>query len=545
MSTAPIAPTAPVDGPFTRKSSGLVRDLSLTDAAWYGVFAAGSIYLFIYLFPFPQFSTPGVSMPLLVLLLLAFALPIYYVYAVLGSAMPRAGGDYLYETRTISPVVGFVAPWACELLFWLTFPASGGLVVAQFGLEPIFGVLGQTYHLHWATSVATWLTGKTGTFIVTLAVVLGCWTLTVLRLKIYRLVQRWVLVPVTIIAVICLYVIVFSAFGGNFAHKFDAYSGGITTVAIAHAAIKGGYAGVSFSLGHTLLYVAPIGGIIAYSMFSAQGMLGEVKNATNTRKLFGSFAIGGTILAIVMLALPLFLLVHVVGNRFLNQFAFAVNGGGVVTPYSANLSSFFAMLSPSPVLTILVSLGFMAAGFGISMVVFLNASRVMMAMSFDGALPALFSKVSDRTHTPITSVTIWAIACIVVVTAFDWITRWQTPLLLAGTITSLIILGFTSLAAALFPFRARDIYRVAPSPVRRTLLGVPVITIVGVIGTVLTVVLTVIALTYKPDGLVNAPARWTLLGAFVTGIIAFYGWRTWQRGRGIDPGLAFREVPPD
>lgn len=530
---------------FTRQTSGLIRDLSLTDAAWYGVFAAGSLYLFIYLFPFPQFSTPGVSMPLLVMFLLVYAIPIYYVYAVLGSAMPRAGGDYLYETRTISPLVGFVAPWACELLFWLTYPASGGLVVAQFGVEPIFGVLGSTYHLHWCTSVATWVGGKTGTFIVTLLVVAGCWALTVARLKIYRTVQRWVLVPVTVVAVIFLYVIVFSALGGNFAHKFDSYSGTVTTATIAHAAVKAGYSGVSFSLGHTLLYVAPIGGIIAYAMFSAQGMLGEVKNATNTRRLFGAFTVGGAFLAIFMLALPLLLLTHVVGNRFLNEFAFAVNGGGVATPYSANLSAFFAMLSPSPILTILVSLGFMAAGFGIAMVVFLNSSRVMMAMSLDGAIPAVFSRVSERTHTPVIAVSIWAAAGAVVVTAFDWITSWQTPLLLAGTITSVMILGFTSLAAALFPYRAKDIYRVAPGPVRRELLGVPVITIVGAVGTILTVILTWIALTYKPDGLVNAPARWTLVGAFVTRAIVYYGWRMRQRSRGIDADLAFREIPPD
>lgn len=543
--TTPNAASRSLESPFTRATSGLVRDLSLTDAAWYGVFAAGSIYLFIYLFPFPQFSTPGVNMPLLVLLLLLYAVPIYYVYAVLGSAMPRAGGDYLYESRTITPLVGFVAPWACELLFWLTYPASGGLVVAQFGLEPVFGVLGKTYNLTWCTNISTWLGSQAGTYVVTMGVVAFCWLLTVLKLKTYRKVQRWVLVPVTLLAVISLYVIVFSALGGNFPHKFDAYSPGITTTSIAHAAAQAGYHNQGFSFYNTLIWVAPIGGIIAYSMFTAQGLLGEVKNAAHTGRLFGAFLLSGIFLAVVMLAVPLLLLTHVTGSSFLNQFAFASSSGKVTLPYSANLSSFFAILSPSPILTILMGLGFVAAGFGIAMVVFLNSSRVMMAMSLDGSIPSTFSKVSERSHTPVVSTSIWAGICVVVVTVFVWIPSWQTPLLLGGTITSVMILGFTSLAAALFPYRAPDIYRVAPGPVRQKVFGIPLVTIVGAFSTVVTIILVWIALTYPQLGLVNAPARWTLGGAFATGIIAYFGWRWRQRTRGVDVSLAFREVPPD
>src|SRR4030067_3612184 len=85
---------------FTRTASGLVREMSLWDAALYGIFATGGVYAFVYLFPFPQALSPGVNVPLLIVLTLALGLLVYFAYAALGSALPRAGGDYVYETRT-------------------------------------------------------------------------------------------------------------------------------------------------------------------------------------------------------------------------------------------------------------------------------------------------------------------------------------------------------------------------------------------------------------------------------------------------------------
>src|SRR5215469_17616202 len=129
---------------FSRASSGLIRELSFSDTVWYGVFSGGALFGFIYLFPTPQYLSPGINIPLMLILTLLYGVVVYFVYAALGSAMPRAGGDYLYESRTLHPIVGFTVPWACQLLFWLAFPASGAYVVTTFGLVPIFQAFGAT-----------------------------------------------------------------------------------------------------------------------------------------------------------------------------------------------------------------------------------------------------------------------------------------------------------------------------------------------------------------------------------------------------------------
>src|SRR5947209_10184165 len=232
---------------FARASSGLVRELTLVDIAWYGIFATGGLFGFVFLFPIPQFASPGISVPLMLVFTLLLGVVVYFVYAALGSAMPRAGGDYLYESRTLHPLVGFTVPWACQLLFWLAFPASGAYVVTTFGLVPIFHAFG-------ASGVESWLLTETGTFIVSAVVVVACWLLTVYGLRVYAPVQRYVLVPAIVIATLTIIGVLLANLGTDFTAKFNQFHAGtgITAASVSAAAVKHGYRAPAFNLGHTL-----------------------------------------------------------------------------------------------------------------------------------------------------------------------------------------------------------------------------------------------------------------------------------------------------
>jgi amino acid transporter len=523
---------------FTRASSGLVRELSTSDIAWYGIFAAGSVYNFLYIFPGPQSASRGVSLPLLCLFLFLFAIPIFFVYAALGSAMPRAGGDYIYESRTLNPLVGFVIPWVTQILFQLALPAGGGLVIAQFGMAPIASAVG----LH---GLASWFVTVTGTFITSVVVLAICWTISVVGLKAVRTVQRWVLVPLTIVGVGAIYVVLLSHLGSNFAAEFAGTNGaGITVGAVAASAAKAGYVDHGISIGKTLLWCAPLGGLVAYTMFAAQGMLGEVKQAANTRRLFGAFFTSGVVQAFVIMGLPLLLLVHIVGGQFLDQYAIAsANGLHVNAP--PNLIGLLEVLTHSKVLIVLVALAFVAAGLAIPLVTFLCVSRIIMAMGFDGTLPPGFANVSERFHSPVVATSAWAVLGLAIVAVFNYEPTWQTPILLGGTTTGVLVLGVTALAAACFPYRSKTIYDSAPAPVKRRLLGVPVVTLAGLLGAGMSFAMVIAGLSTKELGLANTTARVLLGGAFASGIVIFYGWRALQARRGIDLRLAFRELPPD
>ncbi len=128
-------PTA-APGQFTRASSGLVRQLSIRDTAWYGVIAAGVTFGLFLLFPIPQAVSPGIYVLGTCALAFLIAVPIYFVYAAFGSAMPRAGGDYVYESRSLGPFPGFVVPMTCQVIAFLPFIVSAALFAAQSGLAP-------------------------------------------------------------------------------------------------------------------------------------------------------------------------------------------------------------------------------------------------------------------------------------------------------------------------------------------------------------------------------------------------------------------------
>ncbi len=523
---------------FARQSSGLLRELSFADTAWYGVFSSGGLFGFVFLFPGPQFFSPGISIPLMLVFTLLYGVIVYLVYAGLGSAMPRAGGDYLYESRSLHPAVGFTVPWACQLLFWLAFPAAGAFVVTSFGLEPIAQKAG------W-TGVESWLVGQNGTFIVSAVVVIACWALTVFGLGVYRPLQRWVLVPGILIATATIIVLELINLGTDFSAKFNAYSNDqITTHAVAAAAAKAGYQSPGFSLGHTLIWVAVLAAYVPYTMFSAQGLLGEVKGARNMWRLHAAFLLPGVLVSMVMLAIPYLLIEHIAGSNFLNQFAWAYNSGGVAPTYSPNIGVFISMLSSNWIVTILVAFGFICGGFGIANVVFVNASRVMMAMGLDGSLPSFFSDVSETRHTPIKAATLWSFLALIVAAVFAYKPSWETIILIGGAITSVTVVGFTCLAATVFPYRSSDIY--SSSPVAQyTLRGVPLISIAGAIGTITTAALVWVALTNSQLGLTSTNARLAIGGAFVTGIAVFISMTLYRRSQGVDTSLAYRYVPPD
>jgi amino acid transporter len=468
-----------------------------------------------------------------------FSLLVYYVYAQLGAAMPRAGGDYLYESRALSPSIGFVVPWACQIMFWLVFPSLGAYGVSTLGLVPIADALG----LH---GVSSFLLGKDGLFLVSVVFVITGWALTVVGLSLYKKIQNYILIPILGVSVLTIYVLLLVNLGTDFTAKFNAFhaADGITVHSVQQAAAKAGFHGASFNLGNTLIWIAVMAGVLPYTMYAAQGLMGEVRQGGNARKLFGAFAIPGFIVAIVMMAVPFALLTSIVGGRFIDDYSVAYINGGIAPAYVPNFSVFLSMLTSSDVVIILISLGFIVGSFGIGYATFINSSRVMMGMSLDGALPKFFSDVSPRYHTPVKAITLWSAVALGVAVVFAYRPSAQLTVLIGGVVTSALVVGVTCLAAAFFPSRAREIFASATQSGNR-MLGTPALVAAGALGAAITAGLIYVALTRDELGLTSSDSRIVIISAFVSGIIVFVGWRLYKRSQGVDTSLAYRYVPPE
>ncbi|MFM7090091.1 MAG: amino acid permease, partial [Bacteroidota bacterium] len=95
------------------ESQGLVRHLNLLTLTATGIcsMVGASIYVVPVMI---QKNVPGIGPDVLPAFLIA-AVPALFAalsYAVLASAMPSAGGSYIYASRSLNPYIGFVATFS-------------------------------------------------------------------------------------------------------------------------------------------------------------------------------------------------------------------------------------------------------------------------------------------------------------------------------------------------------------------------------------------------------------------------------------------------
>jgi len=102
-----------VPSPISSENSGLSRQMGLLGLAATGI--CSMLGASIYIVPFMvQRSAPGIG-PYVLYAFLFAALPAVlaaFAYSILSSAMPRAGGSFVYASRGLSPYLGFVASFS-------------------------------------------------------------------------------------------------------------------------------------------------------------------------------------------------------------------------------------------------------------------------------------------------------------------------------------------------------------------------------------------------------------------------------------------------
>src|SRR3954468_4060653 len=134
---------------FVRNATGLVREVSKWDALIMNTLgmnvALGSIFLLLQ----APGNFPGGNMLLAIVIgTLVMAFTLLWVYAEFAAAMPRSGGDYVFVSRTLHPVVGWLMSWSQGLwliFFWIGFNAWFALTFAiPVALTTIGAATGQS-----------------------------------------------------------------------------------------------------------------------------------------------------------------------------------------------------------------------------------------------------------------------------------------------------------------------------------------------------------------------------------------------------------------
>src|SRR5260370_40967977 len=153
---------------FLRKATGLVRGWSVRGSLICACLATNFVTLGIYecTFAGPSFRKGQLITAVIISGIWVSFLVIAYTGRVV--TIPRAGGDYVWQTRILGSGIGFVmAATGWWFILWRGAPICGNILAVQF-FEPLWATLKWT----WPTGGAAWFGTHNGIFTVSLITII-------------------------------------------------------------------------------------------------------------------------------------------------------------------------------------------------------------------------------------------------------------------------------------------------------------------------------------------------------------------------------------
>ncbi|HKM76148.1 MAG TPA: hypothetical protein VJZ32_07005, partial [Candidatus Bathyarchaeia archaeon] len=269
---------------YTRKASGFVRQLSGKDMVVYNLLYMGNMWPFIYIVFGPALF-PGVNFPLTVIIATPIVAIMAFAYYFFMAAMPRSGGDYVWVSRSIGPLIGFAESFVLMMIMIQFIGVLGGWAIdpSLRGIVIVWGILSNNPGL--ITSINNFLTPWTEFVLTSVVVVITC-LVTALSVSAIRKFM-WGCFIVGMIGLIDYWGVMLAMGHDGFVARFNALSGANYAAIIQSAQSAGFFTG--FALSATFL-----GTIYAFQNFFGFAwngyMGGEVKDVTRSQAVgtFGS-----------------------------------------------------------------------------------------------------------------------------------------------------------------------------------------------------------------------------------------------------------------
>ncbi len=540
---------------FVRKSSGLVRVMSARSAFVYNVLTMGLIFPWAYLWA--PGALPGGQLVWGILLAMVLEIPIALVYVWLSTALPRSGGDYVFQSRVLGGGIGFTLVFSGFVIWILQWVALSGWLLSALGFAPLFLGLGAATGSSTLVEISAWFTSVQGIVITSVANALVAMLILTSGFKNYVRLQKVMWVAI-LLAFGTMLVVLATAVASEVPGKLDAFSAAIggsstfTADSIAAATAGGVDLNPPFSLLATLL-IAPIAWTsLQWATYSAQ-QNGEIKSASSFKDQ-AFIIIGALILTGFLLALLAYFFERALGSEF-----FQVAGAGYWATADVSLAGSYlwpniiaTAIANNPIITIIIATGFILNAHQIVHNCYIGMTRVMVAMSLDRMLPEMVSRVSDRLHTPVNAHVIYFLASLPVIYLYSnysvddgagGATTWYSLTLAVSFACGYVFVG-TAIAGALLPFRAKALYEASPGA-KYKVMGFPLVSIIGAIGAAAGLLLLYWFVTEPQLGLTSDLAIRVVGGVLIFSLGWYLVTYFVRRSAGINVNYAFKEIPPE
>jgi APA family basic amino acid/polyamine antiporter len=534
---------------FLRNATGLVKAWSAYDAFIYSFMSVNLVTLGLYGMSTAYAIPDGHLLPAVLFTGVAVTF-LVIVYAALIAAIPRAGGDYTWQSRILGGGIAFVlAVTGWWFILWHWTPIYANILVVQF-IEPLLATIGQP-------AAGTWFASGTGLFVSCVVTLAFVGLVVTLGMETYARIQKVCFYGgLAALAVLCL-ILLFSsqtdfhnAFNREAANLFgargDAYQ---QTIDLAR---KGGFSASpfsSFSAGPSLLLVPFVVFFLLWPNWGAT-LYGEVRGSKEYRRPFISM-FAGLWVTVALVVLLLVLTAKTMGWEFYNSanslywnsFA-AVPGAPApvipVWPYPVLLGAWLVdNHAVQFVLIAVMGLWF----FGWAGTLFLSSTRVIFAAAFDRVLPSWAASISAKRRVPYGALALMIIPALAISAVYAYVPGFQSYTLDATLVIAITYLG-TIIAATILPWRRRDIF--ASSPIAKmTIAGVPVITIAGLLTSAFLIFNLVRWATDSVYAVNNRQSAIYMLLMYALAIVIYVVARVVRGRQGIDLARIHAEIPVD
>jgi len=526
---------------FVRTASGLVRTISpwgalgmafvmpgILNPAYLGEWGAGL---------YPNSYEPASVGALVVLL------PVMAVFYLFSVAMPRSGGDYIYVSSTLTPVLGLVTSWTFSVVFW-SWAGFQGVVTFIYGPAVDFIARGQ-------------MTGDQGLINLGLLIYNNPWVLWILA-TLHTLVMGLIAWRGTKASVMTMYVVWAAStigliamaiswmgmpsldfFKANMLRMTGVDYNSIITTARQNGWTGGYYALPTIYAGVTYVMLNTLGN---QGVATVAGEVKEVKKAT-------FFALFGSLGLMALYWLPQYLFLFEIGGRdFTSASAYLFQIGKnpfIIEPVWTYMT---AIASNNPLLTTIYTYTYAMASWAIGFGGLYFSTRAVFAWGFDRVFPEFVNKVNKR-GVPVGAIAVATFGAWVWTTLNVWFPQY---IRLIGYTTCVwaiawVILGIAAIA---FPYRRKEVFQKSPDVVRRKVLGLPVIVHMGwmtvVVGGFIAYATFLPAITGTNVWYSFTPFLTTVLTLMLIPVVIFYGYYLYRTRVGkVRMDIQFKEIPPD
>lgn len=543
---------------FARRATGFVRDIKVRDAVIFNVLPAcpGLVMALSVFWVLSTFTGVNLYVGIIITIICAFL--ISGAFGLLSQIMPRSGGDYILISRSLNPAL---AIGSSLLIGTSAMLAMGywGVFTAKICIGPMLTMFGVSVDSHWLQNAGVTVTHHPWDMLIGFVEVAILAFIMAVGTRLMMRVQFWLFVSAMAGFVVAALVLLFTTHSGfigdynSYAHPFthhpNTYNYFMRQAAVAKIDTH------SATNWHNTIIAS--GAFIAFGVWTwySVNYAGEIRQAGSRKNWYSM--LGGLALTFIPIILMVALLEKTVSLPFLT----AVNGissnAKVYTlPNAPWWITLVATIGTNAVFTAFLGITFVCWAPLIVYTQIVQPVRALFAWAFDQVIPERIASVNERTHTPVFSLGLIAIASIF----FLYLAAYSSTFLKYVALSTIV--GFPTfimvgISAIVFPFKRRSAYEASVSNIK--FLGLPLLVYFGVGAIAAGIFGGWLWLKYPLLGLPNAGKSISaqlftsplngglslIACALIVGAIIYFAGRAWRRTQGIDIALNYLEIPPE